>query len=52
MNFRLGGKSDGGGCSAEGGRSVVSREAEEAISFLRERRDFWGQFKPMYVSKK
>ena len=50
MNFRLGGKSDGG--SSQGSRSVVSREAEEAISFLRERRDFWGQFKPMYVSKK
>ena len=38
------------GESGEGG--VVGREAEDAISFLRERRDFWGQFKPMYVNKK
>ena len=38
--------------STERGRSVVSKEAEDAISFLRERRDFWGQFKPMYVTKK
>ena len=27
---------------------VVSKEASEAISFLRERQEFWSQFKPMY----
>lgn len=26
----------------------VSKKTEEAISFLRERQEFWSQFKPMY----
>ena len=26
----------------------VKQEAEEAISFLKERQEFWSQFKPMY----
>ena len=43
---------EGGSPEGGGNRSVVGREAEEAINFLKERRDFWGQFKPMYVTKK
>jgi hypothetical protein len=27
---------------------LVTKEAEDAISFLRERQEFWSQFKPMY----
>ena len=27
---------------------AVSKEASEAITFLRERQEFWSQFKPMY----
>ena len=26
----------------------VSKKAQEAISFLKERQEFWSQFKPMY----
>ena len=27
---------------------IVKKEAEEAINFLKERQEFWSQFKPMY----
>lgn len=27
---------------------ILSKEAEEGIHFLRERQEFWSQFKPMY----
>ena len=27
---------------------AVTKEASEAITFLRERQEFWSQFKPMY----
>ncbi len=36
------------GSSAKKETDKVSKKTEEAISFLRERQEFWSQFKPMY----
>ena len=30
----------------------VSKKAKEAISFLKERQEFWSQFKPMYSTSR
>ena len=28
--------------------NLVTKEAEEGISFLKERQEFWSQFQPLY----
>ena len=33
-------------------KSEVKREAEDAINFLKNRQEFWSQFKPMYAEKR